>query len=584
MARPGLRLSFSLSTYFMNTRDFARSWSQALLGLCLLSAAPLAAAEPAQVIVILADSLGMSELSLSGNPQPGTPGIDALAASGITLTDHHGGALVTTGRAMFHTGQHPWQAGVWGDSSGRDRLAGGKGTLARVFGAGGLQTALMGTWGLGDAAPCRARDHGFTYSLTHGGAVPGSSADAWGNDGTDDLWLENGSPVKTTGTGMDAAFAAGTAYVQARRSGPFLCIIAPPAISGPRGEQVAALDKAVAAFLRHLTGIGMHEATVILTAACGPQEAGQGLRGQAGGPYENAHRVPCLIRHRGLKPRALSTLTTHADLLPTLAGLCAVPVPPDYALTGQDLGPLLRGESPAGGSRVLMVEAQDTPQPVPYRLTSVMEDRWRLINGRELYDVQLDPAQRRDVAADSPDIVQRLRSAYDDWWKKRPTLAPSRLLAAHGEPVLLCPAERSGTTAPAMTLAAVVSGQSGSGPWLLQVPNESACTIILRSRPPGAPNAECIPSPLPARAILRTGTDEEWQTLTEKSVAASTTSGITFQRCLPAGLVSLDAYWADAQGNLSAVPYMEIRPVEEVRPAVPAAPATPATTGESPPP
>jgi hypothetical protein len=45
-----------------------------------------------------------------------------------------------------------------------------------------------------------------------------------------------------------------------------------------------------------------------------------------------------------------------------------------------------------------------------------MTERWRLVNGQELYDIRADPAQQRDVAAQQPDVVRDLRSRYEDWW------------------------------------------------------------------------------------------------------------------------------------------------------------------------
>ena len=46
-----------------------------------------------------------------------------------------------------------------------------------------------------------------------------------------------------------------------------------------------------------------------------------------------------------------------------------------------------------------------------------MRGRWRLIDGRELYDLNEDPGQRQDIAASRPDMVADLRAAYDDWWE-----------------------------------------------------------------------------------------------------------------------------------------------------------------------
>lgn len=51
-----------------------------------------------------------------------------------------------------------------------------------------------------------------------------------------------------------------------------------------------------------------------------------------------------------------------------------------------------------------------------------MTERWRLIDGARLYDILADPGQQNDIAADHPDVVQRLRGDYETWWK---SLEPS---------------------------------------------------------------------------------------------------------------------------------------------------------------
>src|SRR5262249_22131317 len=51
-----------------------------------------------------------------------------------------------------------------------------------------------------------------------------------------------------------------------------------------------------------------------------------------------------------------------------------------------------------------------------WRKCSVMTDRWRLINGKELYDLPADPGQKKDVAAQHAAVVAELRKAYEGWW------------------------------------------------------------------------------------------------------------------------------------------------------------------------
>ena len=49
--------------------------------------------------------------------------------------------------------------------------------------------------------------------------------------------------------------------------------------------------------------------------------------------------------------------------------------------------------------------------------SAVMTEQWRLINGKELYDIQKDFGQKNDVAKAHPEVVKELSKAYDIWWK-----------------------------------------------------------------------------------------------------------------------------------------------------------------------
>jgi hypothetical protein len=45
-----------------------------------------------------------------------------------------------------------------------------------------------------------------------------------------------------------------------------------------------------------------------------------------------------------------------------------------------------------------------------------MTDRWRLVNGTELYDIKADPGQKNNIASGRPAVVEELREAYEEWW------------------------------------------------------------------------------------------------------------------------------------------------------------------------
>ena len=89
------------------------------------------------------------------------------------------------------------------------------------------------------------------------------------------------------------------------------------------------------------------------------------------------------------------------------------------------IAPLLRGNVPADWpDRILVTDSQRVKDPIKWRKSAVMTSQWRLINGKELYDIKADPGQEADIATGHPDVVKRLTDFYDAWWAElEPTFA-----------------------------------------------------------------------------------------------------------------------------------------------------------------
>ena len=143
-----------------------------------------------------------------------------------------------------------------------------------------------------------------------------------------------------------------------------------------------------------------------------------GMRGIKGSEYEGGHRVPFFLRWPAGSlgpPRDIVSLTAHIDALPTLAELCQLDPPEGVDWDGRSLAPLLRsqGDWP---ERTLLVHSQRIESPEKWRKSAVLTERWRLINGEELYDLRTDPGQSKDLAAENGEIVERLRGEYETWW------------------------------------------------------------------------------------------------------------------------------------------------------------------------
>ena len=109
-------------------------------------------------------------------------------------------------------------------------------------------------------------------------------------------------------------------------------------------------------------------------------------------------------------------MTAHIDILPTLVDLCNLKTSKPIQFDGMSLGRLLRQVDQDWPDRVLVVHSQRIEHPEKWRRCSVMTQNWRLVNKRELYDINADPGQQNDCAGENPEVVTRLREEYEAWW------------------------------------------------------------------------------------------------------------------------------------------------------------------------
>jgi arylsulfatase A len=139
------------------------------------------------------------------------------------------------------------------------------------------------------------------------------------------------------------------------------------------------------------------------------------LRDAKGTTYEGGFRVPGIVRWPGRIPagRVSAEMASGLDLFPTFLRLAGVDLPSDRALDGRDILPLLAGTGPA--------EPREFFYFLGAALHAVRDGRWklRIVPAPkqepivELYDLEVDSSERYNVAAEHPDVVQRLRARLD---------------------------------------------------------------------------------------------------------------------------------------------------------------------------
>jgi len=562
------------------------------LALCLLLALSGAVgthgAEPPakpNVLLVLVDDAGYGDFGCHGHPFLKTPHIDRLHGESVRLTDFHVAPMCSPTRGQLLTGCHGLRTGVTSVTAGRTFLRPEFPTAAQMFSAAGYRTGIFGKWHLGDSYPHRPVDKGFQHAVwTKGWGF--TSAPEFSNTLTDGRIVRGAEASRFKGYITDALFDEAMAWMRARREArePFFCYlplhaahaphIVPERFSAPyegRGAarffgMMANIDENMGRLEAFLRDSGLRENTIVIFLTDNGGTAGvrifnAGLRAGKVTYYDGGHRVPCFVRWPagGLRaPGEVAALTQAQDVLPTLLDFCGVKRGPGPEFDGLSLAGLLRGATNALPDRTLVVQFGpgfgQTNNSGPQKFASaVMRNQWRLVHGTELYDVQADRAQERDLASAHPDIAADLRRRYETWWTSVETglrdFVPITLGADAENPVELASSDWQDVYADnAQHIRNAVGGPRG-GPWNVNVGRAGTYEITLRRWPfdlvaPLAGNVDPPGRALPiAAAQLRiAGFQRETKTAPDAAEARFTIQ-------LPAGRAQLHAWFQDAEGR-----------------------------------
>lgn len=452
--------------------------------------------EPPNIVLIMADDLGLYELGAYGQQKIRTPHLDRLAREGVRFDRFYSASTVCApSRASLMTGLHTGHApirgnkenGGWGpdEPEGQQALPADSVTLAERLKELGYDTAAFGKWGLGgpgsEGAPnAQGFDHFYGY-LCQRVAHNYYPTHLWRNNETDTL---TGNDHFHAHQRIDEPLASDGEYDERYRgeryapeeilkeaelwitrkgnenAGPFFVyyasVIPHVALQAPeefvemyprewdsepylgdRGylpnarpratyaAMITYLDHAVGRLRAALEKSGELDNTLILftsdngtTFNGGVDRAFFGslgaLRGHKTNLYEGGIRVPMLAwwPERIAPLRRTAVVAQLPDLFPTV--IEAAGGEPGPGLDGVSLMPTLmrRGEQTTHG--VLYWEFPEGRQ----QQAVLLDGRWKAIRpdlksglGIELYDIVADPGEKRDLAADRPEIVERAAEA-----------------------------------------------------------------------------------------------------------------------------------------------------------------------------
>jgi arylsulfatase len=418
----------------------------------VLIAAPAAAADRPNIVLMLSDNIGYGELGsygggiIRGAP---TPRLDRLAETGIRFTNFNVEVECTPSRSALMTGRYPIRSGT-----GRVSMAGLPGglapweyTMAEMLADAGYRTAIFGKWHIG-ASPGRfPTDQGFdewwgfpfsTNVATFPEAIgfdPSVAQIPHLLEGTKGGPVTPVEPYTTQNRPFIDQWIAerSVAYIEAHAEDeePFFLYIPwshahhpylphpdfkDSSSSGGLGDMMIEHDFRVGQVLDAIEEAGIAENTLVIyasdngpDAAYYPQVSNSGpFRGYLGSAFEGSIRTPMMIRWPARVPsgRVTNAMVSITDFLPTLAAIVGAELPGDRAIDGVDQSALFLGTSDQSAREAILVFLENRLLAVKWRQFKVYftgddpepRDRdLRSLWAPMVFNVEQDPREEVDL-------------------------------------------------------------------------------------------------------------------------------------------------------------------------------------------
>ncbi|MDX2035634.1 MAG: arylsulfatase [Isosphaeraceae bacterium] len=409
------------------------------------------------IVIVMPDDVGYGDFSFTGNPVVRTPNIDRLARGGTRFRDFHVSPTCAPTRCALMTGRHEFKSGVTHTILERERMSPRAQTLAQMLRSSGYTTGIFGKWHLGDEPAYQPDKRGFDEVFIHGAGgigqtYVGSCGDAPNNSYFDPHILHNGRFEKTKGYCTDVFFDQSIRWIDSVRKAdrPFFAYITPNAAHAPLDcpedyarRHEGRVGPAVSKFLGMIENIDdnvgrLHTKLqewnlerdtlfIFLTdngGTAGTKLFNAGMRGGKNTPYEGGTRVLCVFSRPGTiaADADVDVLTAHLDIFPTLAEIIGAKLSDEVrnGLEGRSLLPLLSNSKAPWPDRTFVTHIGRWPRGeasgAKHSGCSIRNERYALVNDKELFDLQVDPGQERNIIEEHPDVVARLRADYDSWW------------------------------------------------------------------------------------------------------------------------------------------------------------------------
>ena len=425
----------------------------------LARAAERNAVDKPNIVFIVVDDMGWTDLSCYGGKAIKTPNIDKMAAEGMRFTDAYAGCTVCApSRSVLMTGYHMGHTSVRGNTGGIPLRAEDV-TAGEVMKRAGYATGGFGKWGIGDLdTPGVPEKHGFDRFF-------GYYHQIHAHNYYPEYLIDTGKKVKLTGKPGTAErhthyriFEQMKGFIRKHKDEPFFCYApwTPPhasyqipvddpawqAVKDKRWPKQAKghaafnllIDRHVGEVLALLRELGLDEKTLVFFCSDngasnrfeGSLNSSGPLRGHKRAMYEGGIRTPLIVRWPGrIEPGAESDLPcSFADMLPTWAELAGgtAGVPKD--VDGLSIAPTLLGQPGKQKKHEFLYwewhrynwrKQEWEPDGL---MQAVRAGKWKLCRHGtnqpwELYDLSQDLGEKTDLSKTKPDVLKRM-IAYAD--------------------------------------------------------------------------------------------------------------------------------------------------------------------------
>jgi len=365
------------------------------------------------IIFILADDLGIGNISCYGSDQFKTPNIDKLASTGMRFTHGYTAPLCGPSRALILTGRQPFRTGT----TNQDRVGKLEPSkeicLPSVLKTAGYTSLMVGKW---SQFPLQPSDFGFDQYMRFQ-----ASGKYWNTQPANKSYTKNGEivPLLDGEYLPDLMHNQVVDFISKNKNKPFFAYysmshihgeILPTPDSKPDSkdlytDNINYMDKLVGKLVKALDSLKMRQNTIIVfvgdngTAAEGASRAtvqGKKLSGKKGDMLECGSLVPWIVNWKGggQSGKVINDLVDATDWMPTFAALTGAKLPENVILDGKSFAPQLKGEKGTPREWIFMELGNQW---------YVREEKWKLNRANELFDMRNAPFEEILIPADSKD-------------------------------------------------------------------------------------------------------------------------------------------------------------------------------------